>query len=57
MGIRNKDLEDMEALILHHLSLVSEKIHAYFQMLSSVNIGRHYGIIRPVQKNFAEKLY
>lgn len=42
------DLENMETLILYHLTIVSEKIHASFQMISAVNICCHDVIIGAV---------
>lgn len=48
------DLENVKSLILHHLPVVSEEIHASFEVVSAVNICRHDIIIGAVQKNFAK---
>jgi hypothetical protein len=54
--IGNEDLEYVKALVLNHLPVVSEKVHADFQMLPPVNIGGHYIIVGPVQKDLPQQL-
>jgi len=46
--IRNEHFENVEALVLYHLSVITQQIHAYLEMLASVNIRSHHRIIRPV---------
>lgn len=46
----------MEALVLYHLSVVSEEVHASFKMITTVNICCHDIIVRPVEKDFPKQL-
>jgi len=49
-----KDLEHVKALVLNHLPVVSQKVHANLQMLPSIDISCHYGVIGPVKKDLAK---
>lgn len=53
--IGNKYFEHVKSLILDHLPIVSEQIHAYFEVVSSVHICSHDAIVGPVQQNFSEE--
>lgn len=55
MRVRHKHLEDMEALVLHHLAVVSEQVHADFEVLASVDVGDHDAVVGAVEENFAEQ--
>lgn len=49
------DLENVKSLILYHLSVVTEEVHASFQMISAVNICCHDIIIGTVQEDFPKQ--
>ena len=49
-------LEDVKALILHHLPLVPQQIHAQLQMLPLIHILHHDAVIRPIQEQLAQQL-
>ena len=57
MGIGNKDLEDVEALVLNHFSVVAEKIHANLQVFAAVDVGYHDAIVGAIQENLSEQFY
>jgi hypothetical protein len=45
----------VETLVLHHLSIVFQQIHAKLQMVSSIDVCGHDGVVRPVQKYLPKK--
>lgn len=55
MRVGDENLENMEAFVLNHFSVIAKQIHADFKMLASVNIRGHDSVIRPVQENLAEQ--
>lgn len=46
----------MKPLVLHHLPIVSQQIHAQLQILSTGDVFRHDIIVCSVQENFSEQL-
>lgn len=54
--VGHKDLEDVEAFVLHHFAVVAQQVHADLEMFSSVNVLRHDVIVGSVQQDFAQKL-
>jgi hypothetical protein len=55
VGVRNKDLEDVEALVLDHLAVVAQQVHADLEMLAAVHIRRHDVVVRPIQQDLAQQ--
>lgn len=55
MRIRNEHLEHVKSFVLDHFPVVSEKIHAYFQVLAAVDVRRHDAVVGPVQQKFAKE--
>lgn len=55
MRIRNEHLEHVEPFVLDHFPVVSEKVHAYFQVLAAVDVRRHDAVVGPVQQEFAKE--
>lgn len=49
-------LEDVETLVLNHLSVILQQVHAQLQMLAAVDILRHYAIVGSVEEDLSEKL-
>lgn len=54
--VRHEDLKDVKALVLHHLAVVAEEVHADLEVLAPVDIGRHDVVVGAVQQYLAEKL-
>lgn len=50
-----EDLEHVKALVLDHLAVVTQEIHADLEVLAAVDIGRHDVVIRPVQEELAQE--
>ena len=50
------DLEDVETLVLHHFTVVSEQVHEELQVISFVHVSNHDSIIGTVQQNLAQEL-
>lgn len=50
-------LEDMEAFILDHFPIIFEEVHAQFEMLPSIHVCRHDGVVRSVEQNLAQQFY
>lgn len=48
------NLEHVEALVLHHLAIVSEQRHTRLQVLATVDVRGHHIVVTPIQKDFAE---
>lgn len=55
MRIRNENLEHVEPFILDHFPVVSKEIHAYFQVLATIDVSRHDAIVGAVQQQFAKE--
>lgn len=55
VGVGNEDLEDVEALVLDHLAVVAQQVHADLEMLAAVHIRRHDVVVRPVQQDLAQQ--
>lgn len=43
--VGHKYFEDVESLILHHLPIIAQQVHANLQMLTPVYIGRHDAVV------------
>jgi hypothetical protein len=56
LGVRNKNLEDVERLVLDVLALISEQVHRQLEVFRGVNICQHDIVICAVEQNFAEEL-
>jgi len=56
VGVGDEDLEDMKALVLHHLAVVSEQVHANLQMLSAVDVLGHDVVVGSVEEDLAQEL-
>jgi hypothetical protein len=56
VGIGDEDFEDVEALVLDHLAVVTEKIHANFEVLATIDVICHDGIVGAVEEDLAEEL-
>ena len=48
-------LKHMEALILHHLAVVLEQVHADFQVIARINICHHDVVVGPIQQDLAKQ--
>ena len=48
VGVGNKDLEDMEALVLDHFPVVAEEVHADLEMLAPINVCSHNAVVGSV---------
>jgi len=46
----------MKALVLHHLAVVSEQVHANLQMLSAVDVLGHDVVVGSVEEDLAQEL-
>lgn len=55
MRVRDKDLEDVEALVLDHFAVVAEEVHADLEMLAAVDVGGHNGVVGAVEEDLAEE--
>lgn len=53
--VGDEDLENVEALVLDHLAVVAEEVHADLEMLAAVNVGRHDGVVGAVEEDLAEE--
>lgn len=53
VGVGHKDLENVEALVLDHFPIVSEKIHANLEVLAAINVRRHNVIVGAVKKQLS----
>ncbi len=53
-GVKDIDvyLENVKPLILYHLSVISQKIHAKLEVLATIDIGSHNLIIGTREQNF-----
>lgn len=47
--VGDEDLEDVEALILHHLTVAPKKVHADLEVLTPVDVGGHDVIIGSIE--------
>lgn len=55
MRIRHEDFEDVEALVLDHLAVVPEEVHADLQVLALVDVGDHDAVVGAVEEDLAEE--
>ena len=49
-------LENMEPFVLNHFAIVAKQVHAYFQMVSTVNILSHDVVVDPIQQELSKEL-
>lgn len=54
--ICDEDLEDVEALVLDHLAVVAEEVHADLEVLAAVDVGGHDAVVGAVEEDLAEEL-
>lgn len=55
MGVGHKDLEHMEAFVLHHFAVIPKQIHANLEVLAAVNVRCHDIVVGAVEQELAEK--
>ena len=55
VGVGHKHLEHVETLVLYHLAVVAQQVHADLKMLAAVDVGRHDVVVGAVQQDLAEQ--
>jgi hypothetical protein len=54
--VGNKDLEYVEPLVLNHFPIIAQEVHAYFEVLATINISSHYAIVGTIQQDLTQEL-
>lgn len=49
VGVGHEDLEDVETLVLDHLPVAAQEVHADLQVLASVHVRGHDIVVRTVE--------
>lgn len=44
-------LKNVETLVLHHLAIIAQQLHAKLEILPALHISHHYVVVRTVQQN------
>lgn len=47
--VGNEDFKYVETLVLHHLAVAPEQVHADLEVLAAVDVGRHDVVVGPVE--------
>ena len=55
-GKESANLEDVKALVLHHLAVVAQQIHAQLQVVTRVDVGGHDVVVGAVEQDLAQQL-
>lgn len=53
--IGDKHFKDVEPFILHHFSVVSQEVHASFEVIAAIHIRCHDIVIGAVKKNLSQQ--
>lgn len=56
IGVGHKDFKDVEALVLYHLAVVAQQVHADLEVLAAVHVGGHDVVVGAVEQDLAEEL-
>lgn len=46
----------MEPLVLHHLAIIPQQLHAELEILPALHIGHHHVVVRAIQQELPQKL-
>lgn len=46
----------MEPLVLHHLAIIAQQLHAQLEVFPALHISHHYVVIRTVQQDLSQQL-
>ena len=53
---RSTHLKDMKPLVLHHLALVLEEVHAELEVGAAVDVGHHDLVVGPIEQDLTQQL-
>ena len=55
IGIGHEDFEDVESFVLNHSSMVTQQLHAQFEVLALRHVGGHDSVIGAVEEDLAQQ--
>lgn len=55
MWIGDEYFEHVKTLVLNHLPIVAEQIHANFEVVTPIDIRSHNGIVGAIEQNFSQE--